>query len=89
MVDDGSADNTADIVGQFQSKALRLIRNDQNHGKGYTVRQAFYPRPASMFLFTDADPSAPIEEANKLLDVAINEGADVVIGLARPRPEVH
>ena len=31
-------------------------------------------------LFTDADLSAPIEEASKLLDVAVNDGMDVVIG---------
>ena len=31
-------------------------------------------------LFTDADLSAPIEELNKLLDIAEKEGADVVIG---------
>src|SRR6058998_729307 len=39
VVDDGSSDDTAAIVGQFQTKELRLIRNEDNHGKGYTVRQ--------------------------------------------------
>jgi hypothetical protein len=31
-------------------------------------------------LFTDADLSAPIEELDKLLEVAVKEGADIVIG---------
>src|SRR5258705_44991 len=39
VVDDGSADNTADLASQFQIKELRVIRNSCNHGKGYTVRQ--------------------------------------------------
>ena len=80
VVDDGSADNTADVVGRIQVKGLRLVRNDHNHGKGYTVRQGVLAASGEYVLFTDADLSAPIEEANKLLDVAIKEGADVVIG---------
>ncbi len=80
IVDDGSIDETAEIVGRFHLKALRLLRNHQNHGKGYTVRQGVLAATGTYVLFTDADLSAPIEEVNKLLDVAVNEGADVVIG---------
>jgi glycosyltransferase involved in cell wall biosynthesis len=59
---------------------LHLLRNDQNHGKGYTVRQGVLAASGQYVLFTDADLSAPIEEAERLLDVAVKEGADVVIG---------
>src|SRR5436190_21379507 len=80
VVDDGSHDNTADVVRQCRTKGLKLIRNDVNHGKGYTVRQGVLASSGKYVLFTDADLSAPIEEMNKLLEVAVNEGADVVIG---------
>jgi glycosyltransferase involved in cell wall biosynthesis len=60
--------------------ALKLIRNDRNHGKGYTVRQGVLAATGNYVLFTDADLSAPIEELSKLIDVALNEGADIVIG---------
>ena len=80
VVDDGSADNTADVVRQAHAKGLRLVRNERNHGKGYTVRQGVLAASGKYVLFTDADLSAPIEEVNKLLDVAMKEGADVVIG---------
>jgi glycosyltransferase involved in cell wall biosynthesis len=59
---------------------LRLVRNETNHGKGYTVRQGVLASSGKYVLFTDADLSAPIDEASKLLDVAMKEGADVVIG---------
>src|SRR5437773_4637348 len=80
VVDDGSIDETAAIVSRFHVKALRLVRNEQNHGKGYTVRQGVLAATGKYVLFTDADLSAPIDEVNKLLDVAMKEGADVVIG---------
>jgi glycosyltransferase involved in cell wall biosynthesis len=80
VVDDGSGDHTAEIVRGIDVKGLRFIRNDENHGKGYTVRQGVLAACGKYVLFTDADLSAPIEEMNKLLDVALRENADVVIG---------
>ena len=80
VVDDGSTDETSAIVDRSGIRALRLIRNGRNHGKGYTVRQGVLAAAGKYVLFTDADLSAPIGELTKLLDVALNEDADVVIG---------
>lgn len=80
VVDDGSIDRTSAIAGESQIRGLRLIRNNENHGKGYTVRQGVLAATGKYVLFTDADLSAPIEEVSKLLDAAVNKGADVVIG---------
>src|SRR5262249_28411095 len=80
VVDDGSSDNTAEIVRDCRIKGVRLVQNYRNQGKGYTVRHGVLAASGDYVLFTDADLSAPIEELNKLFDVAINEGADIVIG---------
>jgi glycosyltransferase involved in cell wall biosynthesis len=80
VVDDGSGDQTAEIVRGLGVKGLRFIRNEVNHGKGYAVRQGVLAASGKYVLFTDADLSAPIEELNKLLDVAVRENAEVVIG---------
>ena len=80
VVDDGSSDNTAHIVRHARIKGLRLIRNGQNRGKGYSVQQGVLSASGKYVLFTDADLSAPIEEVNTLLEIATREGADVVIG---------
>ncbi|PYS17325.1 MAG: glycosyl transferase [Acidobacteria bacterium] len=48
--------------------------------RDHTVRQGVLAASGKYVLFTDADLSAPIEELNKLLDVATSEGADIVIG---------
>src|SRR5262245_14777982 len=80
VVDDGSIDSTRDIVRANPHDSLRLIRNAENHGKGYSVRQGVANATGTWVLFTDADLSAPIEELQKLFDVATREDADIVIG---------
>jgi glycosyltransferase involved in cell wall biosynthesis len=80
VVDDGSTDDTARVVRAAQPRNLRLILNNRNHGKGYSVRQGVLAATGAYVLVTDADLSAPIAELSKLLDVAIDQGADVVIG---------
>ncbi len=80
VVDDGSSDETAAIVRQMQIPGLRLLRNGENHGKGYSVCQGALAATGTYVLFTDADLSAPIEELTRLLDVAINDNADIVVG---------
>ena len=92
VVDDGSSDDTASVVERHRCSGLRLIRNAGNHGKGYAVRQGVLESRGDYVLFTDADLSAPIEELHKLMNVALHENADVVIGsraVDRSMIEVH
>jgi dolichyl-phosphate beta-glucosyltransferase len=90
VVNDGSRDNTADLVRQYgkDSARLRLIENPGNRGKGYSVRNGMLNASGELLLFSDADLSAPIEEAPKLF-AAINAGADVAIGSRWLRPELQ
>jgi glycosyltransferase involved in cell wall biosynthesis len=80
IVDDGSRDRTAAVAESFQSKlpSLRVVSNGVNRGKGYSVRHGIQEARGRVALFTDADLSAPIEEAEKLL--AALEKNDVAIG---------
>lgn len=81
VVNDGSSDNTAEGVRSFAQRypALRLLENPGNRGKGYSVRNGMLHATGSILLFSDADLSSPIEEAQKLF-AAIAVGADVAIG---------
>jgi len=81
VVDDGSRDSTADIVRSFAASApeVRLLQNAANRGKGYSVRRGMLQALGEIVLFTDADLSAPMEEAEALF-AAIAGGADIAIG---------
>jgi len=81
VVNDGSKDNTVEIVSGFAAKnpGLRLVENPGNRGKGYSVRNGMLNALGELLLFSDADLSSPIEEAVKLFG-AIRGGADVAIG---------
>jgi glycosyltransferase involved in cell wall biosynthesis len=90
VVNDGSQDATADIVRGFAADrpALRLLENPGNRGKGYSVRNGMLHAHGEILLFTDADLSAPIEEAEKLL-AALAAGAEVAIGSRWIRTELQ
>lgn len=90
IVNDGSRDNTAELVRQYASShsCLRLLENPGNRGKGYSVRNGMLNASGETLLFSDADLSAPIEEAPKLFS-AIEGGADVAIGSRWLRPELQ
>jgi dolichyl-phosphate beta-glucosyltransferase len=80
VVDDGSTDGTVSVAESFRGKfgALRVLSNGVNRGKGYSVRHAMLEARGRIVLFTDADLSAPIEEADKLF--AALETYEIAIG---------
>jgi glycosyltransferase involved in cell wall biosynthesis len=90
VVDDGSTDNTAEIVRQRsrQNPNLHLLPNPGNRGKGYSVRSGMLHAQGDILLFSDADLSSPIEESIKLFQ-AISAGADVAIGSRWVRSELQ
>ena len=78
VVDDGSTDGTAQFVESQMATwpQLRLVKNPGNRGKGYSVRHGIQEARGRIVLFTDADLSAPIEEADKLFN-GLSEGGQI------------
>jgi dolichyl-phosphate beta-glucosyltransferase len=81
VVNDGSTDRTASMVEEFAQAhpEVRLLNNDRNRGKGFSVRHGVLHAVGEIVMFTDADLSAPMEEA-ELLFTALHQGADIAIG---------
>lgn len=93
IVDDGSKDETAEIIQNWMERypRLHLVQNPGNRGKGYSVRNGLLQAAGDIVMFTDADLSAPMEEAG-LLIAAIDSGAEVAIGsrwMDRTRQTIH
>ncbi len=84
VVDDGSRDNTSDaaqaVFAEFHDAAARVIRYDENRGKGFAVKTGLLAAAADIALFSDADLSTPIEEMHKLIDPILAGEYDVTFG---------
>lgn len=82
VVDDGSADDTFAVVRQAVegwTTPVRVFRYETNRGKGHALKVGFAQAQGERILFTDADLSTPITEAERLLR-CLDDGFDVVIG---------
>jgi dolichyl-phosphate beta-glucosyltransferase len=81
VVDDGSVDRTSACVHERfgDQPAVRVLRFESNHGKGFAVREGVLASRGELVLFSDADLSTPIEELNQLERHAAS-GFDVVVG---------
>jgi dolichyl-phosphate beta-glucosyltransferase len=80
-VDDGSTDNTYQLLKRIQTEhpALRVMQSKKNSGKGNAIRLGMKEARGDFVMFSDADFSTPIEEAGKLLE-ALLKSYDIAIG---------
>lgn len=80
VVLDGGEDGTREEVERVSGRDARVavLDNGGNRGKGYSVRRGVLAAKGRFVLFSDADLSTPIEEADRLI-AAIEAGADVAI----------
>src|SRR6266571_9501645 len=72
VVDDGSTDDTAAVAEatarDLGSAITRVIRYEQNRGKGYALRRGLLESQANITLFSDAVFWRPLTERRSLLD---------------------
>ena len=90
VVDDGSKDRTSEVVITLTDfhPELRLLQNSENFGKGAAVRRGVLEAKGEWVLFTDADLSAPIEEADLLFETLERQGAAAAVGSRALRREL-
>lgn len=91
VVDDGSTDNTADMVTRWAKERgvesrVKALRYERNRGKGGAVRYGILRAEGDHVLFMDADLATPIEEIVKLEAAIRDGGVDYAIG-SRPLRE--
>lgn len=84
VVDDGSKDNTAEIAREiceeFADIETKVIRYEENRGKGFAVKTGFLAAKGDIALFSDADLSTPISELQKLVEPIKLGKYDVAFG---------
>lgn len=84
VVDDGSGDDTSAVAERILSAQAacphRVIRYEQNRGKGYAVRTGLSAANGDIAIFTDADLSTPIDELSKLVRPIQADEFDITFG---------
>ena len=81
IVDDGSSDKTGAIAKGLSKEiqTLKVLKNEKNCGKGYSVKRGMLSATSEYAAFIDADLSTPIAELSKFLPY-LTGGMDIAIG---------
>ncbi len=81
IIDDNSTDRTREILEkEVRDKVNKIIFNDKNYGKGYSIRRGIENASGDYTLIQDADLEYDPNDYKKLLSPIINGNADVVYG---------
>ena len=86
LVDDGSTDNTAEILYQAATidRRIQVIQQYRNRGKGQAIFDGWAATSATILLLLDADLKALApEHIHALLAPVIDHRADMTMGLFR------
>ena len=80
VVDDGSEAATMEVLAdwRFHDPTLRVVRNERNVGKGFSVARGMATATGRYRVFVDADLAYPLMEIRKIL-AQLERGADVAI----------
>jgi dolichyl-phosphate beta-glucosyltransferase len=81
VVSDGSTDRTREVVEDLARTLphVRLIGEQENHGKGYSVRMGMLAAKGEFRLFMDADNATSVDQVEKMWP-EFEKGHEVVIG---------
>ena len=84
VVDDASTDSTSEVLEKISSSQLvRILRNNINSGKGYSVKQGVMVSKGRFVLVMDGDGAYDISTMDHLLSPLLEDKCDVVLGSRR------
>ena len=80
IVNDGSNDNTKNILEKIKNKNVKIFHHIKNQGKGAAIRTGITKTTGDIIIIQDADLEYDPTDYGKLLSPMINRGASVVYG---------
>jgi glycosyltransferase involved in cell wall biosynthesis len=90
IIDDFSKDNSKDMINKSQSKynKIKLICNDCNMGKGFSVRNGILNSNGEYIIFTDMDMAYSLNNMATVLS-ELQRGHDIVVGNRRLKDSIY
>ena len=87
-VDDGSRDGSVALVEKHTDERTRVLRNEENHGKGYVVRQGMLAACGEIRVFTDCDLAYGEEAVGEIISfLEENPALGVAVGSRAKHPQ--
>ncbi|MEV4118124.1 glycosyltransferase family 2 protein [Micromonospora sp. NPDC049645] len=80
VVDDGSTDDTAEILGRMDDARLRVVTHPRNAGKGAAIKTAVQSARGEYMVILDADLEYDPQDIPRLLAPVLDGHATVVYG---------
>jgi glycosyltransferase involved in cell wall biosynthesis len=80
VVDDGSTDNTRNILDDVDNPMVRVVVHERNRGKGAALRTGFAHATSDYVIVQDADLEYDPNEFGDMLPPILDDKADVVFG---------
>jgi len=86
-VDDGSSDNSYDILEKLNKKLsyLKIIHNIENRGLGFSLRKAYALAQNELIFYTGADLPIKYNEIQNTVRLLNKNKSDLVIGCRKNR----
>lgn len=78
--DDGSHDQSVDIVKGLRLPSVRVVLSDRNYGKGHAVKMGVASAEGDMIVCTDADLAYGTDVIGKAVALMRQSGADLLLG---------
>ncbi len=90
IVDDGSSDRTLELLGNLRTQVPRLmiLRNPQNMGKGFSIRNGVLNSRGEKIVFTDVDMAFSLSNIRAMID-RLDQGDPVVVANRRLPDSVY
>lgn len=87
MIDDGSTDNSWQVIEQLRLKngAVKGIKFQRNYGKSAALNEGFKAAQGDVIITMDADMQDSPDEIPELRNMILNEGFDMVSGWKKKR----
>ena len=80
VINDGSTDKTKELLEQNKNLFSKLINNERNSGKGFSVKEGLKVASGDYIIFQDADLEYDPIEFKKFIKVCRQFDADLILG---------